>query len=200
MYPMEVLRPALFLDRDGVINEEIGYLHRFEDVRFLPGAADLIRTANQLGVSTIVITNQAGIGRGYYTEAQFHDLMASMRAALLRDGARLDAIYFSPYHPQHGLGEYRQETECRKPRPGMLLRAAAEHALDLSRSVLVGDRCSDLLAGEAAGVPHRFLVDGTEPEGCPASKHTTVTELREVTTWLGEHFRAARIAGDAVPA
>ncbi|GAA3756703.1 D-glycero-alpha-D-manno-heptose-1,7-bisphosphate 7-phosphatase [Terriglobus aquaticus] len=181
-------RPALFLDRDGVINEEIGYLHRFEDVRFVPGAADLIRTANTLGLPVIVITNQAGIGRGFYTEAQFHSLMQSMRDALAQHHAHLTAVYFSPFHPEHGLGDYRRDTECRKPRPGMLLQAAREHGLDLSASALVGDRCSDIEAGAAAGVPHRFLIHGTEPEPCTCASYTPVQDLQTVTGWLLDHY------------
>ena len=144
-------RPALFLDRDGVINEEVGYLHRFEDVRFVPGIVRLLQTANRLGMPTCVVTNQAGIGRGLYTEEQFHEVMRCMRAALAAEDAALDAVYYSPFHPEHGVGVYRRESACRKPLPGMLLQAAAEHRLDLARSTMVGDRCSDMAAGAAAG-------------------------------------------------
>ena len=181
-------RPALFLDRDGVINEEIGYLHRFEDVRFVPGAADLIRAANTAGMPVIVVTNQAGIGRGLYTEAQFHRLTQAMRDALQQQNARLDAVYFSPFHPEHALGEYRRDTECRKPKPGMLLRAAAEHGIDLAVSVLVGDRCSDIEAGSAAGVPHRFLLRGTELAPCACAAYTAVDDLATVTYWLRHRY------------
>lgn len=182
------LRPALFLDRDGVINEEIGYLHRFQDVRFVAGAAELIRAANTLGLPVIVITNQAGIGRGFYTETQFQALMQSIGDALLQQNARLDAVYFSPFHPEHGLGEYRRDTECRKPRPGMLLQAAQEHGLDLAASALVGDRCTDIEAGAAAGVPHRFLIHGTEPAACTGTAYTPVNDLATVTAWLHSQY------------
>lgn len=155
-------RAALFLDRDGVINEEIGYLHRFDQVRFVPGIVELLRTANRLGLFPCVVTNQAGIGRGLYTEAQFQTVMQRMGRALAAEGAALAAVYHCPYHPQHGLGEYRRESACRKPLPGMLLQAAAEHGLDLSRSTMVGDRCSDMAAGAAAGVPHLFLLRSEE--------------------------------------
>lgn len=155
-------RVALFLDRDGVINEEIGYLHRFEEVRFVDGIVPLLQLANRLGVFTCVVTNQAGIGRGLYTEAQFQELMRRMRGALGEQGAVLDAVYHSPFHPEHGLGEYRRDTPCRKPAPGMLLQAAAEHGLDVGRSVMVGDRCSDMAAGAAAGVPDLFLLNSAE--------------------------------------
>ena len=155
-------RVALFLDRDGVINEEIGYLWRFEDVRFVPGIVPLLQAANRLGVFTCVVTNQAGIGRGLYSETQFEQLMQEMRRALEAQGARLDAVYHSPFHPVHGIGKYRRESAWRKPAPGMLLQAAADHSLDLARSTMVGDRCGDMEAGAAAGVPHLFLLNSDD--------------------------------------
>jgi D-glycero-D-manno-heptose 1,7-bisphosphate phosphatase len=169
------LRPALFLDRDGVINVDTNFLYRVEECVLIPGIASLIRTANQLGYATIVVTNQSGIGRGKYSEEDFHILMEHMSAELQKQGARLDAVYFSPFHPIHGIGEYQRDTDCRKPSPGMLLRAASEHGLDLGRSFMVGDRCTDLQAGEAAGVPHLYLFGTTETAPC-AGVHYTWTE------------------------
>jgi D-glycero-D-manno-heptose 1,7-bisphosphate phosphatase len=160
------LRPALFLDRDGVINEEAGYLFRQEECVLVEGIADLIATANELGYVTCVITNQAGIARGYYTDEDFHVLMKHIGDELGRQGAHIDAIYYAPYHPVHGLGQYKQDSDLRKPRPGMLLLAAAEHGIDLSRSVLVGDRCTDLEAGAAAGVPELYLFGTIESAPC----------------------------------
>jgi len=160
------MRPALFLDRDGVINEEVGFLHRPEEVRFVPGIFELIRQARSRGYAIIVITNQSGIGRGLYTEEQFHALMRHMRGLMATKGADVDAVYFSPFHPVHGLNKYKRDTDCRKPGPGMLLQAARDHDLDLSRSVLIGDRCSDLAAGAAAGVPKLVLIRGTEASSC----------------------------------
>ena len=174
------LRRSLFLDRDGVINEEVGYLHRFADVRFVEGIVPLLRAANRHDWFTCVVTNQAGIGRGLYTEAQFDELMREMRQALAAKDARLDAVYFSPFHPEHGIGEYRRETDCRKPRPGMLLRAAHEHGLDLGRSIMVGDRCSDMEAGAAAGVPELYLVGNLEAAGCLAVSCTVVDSLGQI--------------------
>jgi D-glycero-D-manno-heptose 1,7-bisphosphate phosphatase len=176
------MKQALFLDRDGVINEEVGYLHRMEDVRFMPGIVRLLHTARELGMFVCVITNQAGIGRGLYSEADFQTLMKHMRAALAVQGAFLDAVYHSPFHPEHGLGEYRRDTECRKPKPGMLLQAAKDHDLDLRRSVLVGDRCSDLAAGAAAGVPDLFLVGNMET--CSGVSHRAIPGLEQVVNYL----------------
>lgn len=161
------LRPALFLDRDGVINEEVDYLYRPEECRLVPGIASLLRVARNSGYFICVVTNQAGIGRGLYTEADFHSLMAHIAAELAREGAALDAVYFCPDHPVHGQGEYQRESEDRKPAPGMLLRAARDHGLDLTQSVLVGDRCSDLQAGHAAGLQTLFLMGDTEQHSCP---------------------------------
>ena len=174
----EGMKPGLFLDRDGVINEEAGYLYRPDECQLVDGIGELIATANRLGYVTCVITNQAGIGRGYYTEADFHVLMDHIAAELATQGAHLDAIYFSPFHPEHGQGEYKQATDCRKPGPGMILRAAQEHDIDLSRSFLVGDRCTDIAAGAAAGVANLYLFGMTEKSPCPDTvSYTQVNDL-----------------------
>jgi len=184
---MNARLPALFLDRDGVINEEVGYLSRADDVRLVPGIVAVIRRARELGYRIVVITNQAGIGRGFYTEDDFHAVMRHLRSLLAADGADLDAVYFSPYHPVHGLGQYQRETECRKPAPGMLLRAAEEHGLDLSRSLLIGDRWTDIAAGAVAGVPVRLLLNGTEdPTLSPSTPHSAlrIDSLTEALPYL----------------
>ncbi|MGI4758971.1 MAG: D-glycero-alpha-D-manno-heptose-1,7-bisphosphate 7-phosphatase [Janthinobacterium lividum] len=168
--PAARLRPALFLDRDGVINVDTGFVYRPQDCILIEGIAPLVRTANQLGYFTCVVTNQSGIGRGLYTEQDFHSFMHHMRQELGVLGARIDAVYFCPFHPEHGVGVYRRESECRKPAPGMLRLAAQEHRLDLRRSAMVGDRCSDLVAGEAAGVQTLFLFSTAEKNSC----HVTI--------------------------
>lgn len=177
---------ALFLDRDGVINEEVDYLWRQENVRFVPGIFSLCRAAQRLGYKLIVVTNQSGIARGLYTEQDFHALMDWMRAELTREGVTLDAVYFCPYHPVHGLGDYRREHDDRKPGPGMLLRAATDYGLALEDSLLVGDRCSDIAAAHAAGVGNSFLLDGTELQPCPGRYARTGT-LSEIERWLIDH-------------
>src|ERR1700727_996681 len=123
---------ALFLDRDGVVNEEVGYLHRSEEVRFVDGIFSLCRTAVRLGYRLIVVTNQAGIARGYYSDADFHALMEFMRDELRAKGVELDAVYYCPFHPEHGVGKYKQEHEDRKPGTGMLRRGAKEFGVSLS--------------------------------------------------------------------
>ena len=177
---------ALFLDRDGVINHEVGYLYRAEDVRWVEGIVPLCRTAIGLGYKLVVITNQSGIARGLYSMAQYDELTLWMRNELLLHRISLDAVYCCPYHPEHGVGEYKCEHQDRKPAPGMLMRAARELGVDLAQSVLVGDRCSDIAAGLAAGVRQCFLVKGTELEACPGNP-IIVESLAEVERWLREH-------------
>lgn len=144
-------RRAVFLDRDGTINEEIDFLWRPEEFAFIPGAPEAIRLLNESGFSVVVITNQSGIGRGYYDEEALRVLHAHMDAELARHGAVVDAYYFCPHHPEHAVEHYRQKCSCRKPLPGMLLSAAEDLSLDLSASFMVGDKISDMEAGLTAG-------------------------------------------------
>jgi D-glycero-D-manno-heptose 1,7-bisphosphate phosphatase len=176
---------ALFLDRDGVVNEEVGYLHRVEEVRFVEGIFSLCRTAMGLRYRLVVVTNQAGIARGYYTEADFEVLMAWMREALRAEGIELDAVYHCPFHPEHGVGKYKREHEDRKPGTGMLRRAAREFGVELAESVMVGDRCSDVAAANSAGLRQAFLISGTEAAGC-GGEYLGVESLAEVERWLVE--------------
>lgn len=154
---MKLARPGLFLDRDGVINQDLDYVHRREDFKFIDGIFDLCREARRLGYWIFVITNQAGIGRGYYSEDQFLELTAWMKSVFRSEGAEIDAVYFCPFHPKHGMGKYKKDADCRKPKPGMILQAAEEFEVDLSCSVLVGDKPSDMEAGKAAGIVSNIL-------------------------------------------
>jgi D-glycero-D-manno-heptose 1,7-bisphosphate phosphatase len=142
--------PAVFLDRDGVINEEVNYLSRIEDLRLIKGAGAAIRRLNEAGLPVIVVTNQSAVARGYITEDQLFDIHKAMVAMLAEEKASLQGIFYSPYHEQ-GAGAYRRQTTCRKPGSGMLRAAADEFAISLPDSVLVGDRVNDIRAGHAAG-------------------------------------------------
>jgi D-glycero-D-manno-heptose 1,7-bisphosphate phosphatase len=142
---------AVFLDRDGTIIDEVNYLSRVEQVRLLPGAAGAIRRWNAAGVRVVVVTNQAGVARGMFPEVRVGEVHAHLSAVLAAAGARVDAYYYCPHHATAGVGEYRVACDCRKPRPGMLLAAARDLGLDLSRSWMVGDKPCDLEAGAAAG-------------------------------------------------
>lgn len=141
----------MFLDRDGTLNEEVDYLSRPEDLALISGAGEAVRRLNEAGMAVVVVTNQSGIGRGYYGWEDFAAVMARMEALLAEAGARLDAVYACPFH-EKGQGEYGVPGHAdRKPNPGMLLRAAEEHGLDLSRSWMVGDKAPDVEAGRRAG-------------------------------------------------
>lgn len=176
---------ALFLDRDGVINHEVGYLHRVEEVRFVDGIFSLCRTAAGLGYRLIVVTNQAGIARGFYTEADFDALMVWMKDAFRAEGVELDAVYHCPFHPEHGVGKYKRDHEDRKPGTGMLRRGVHEFGVELSASVMVGDRCTDIAAANAAGLMQAFLIGGTETGEC-GGEYLGVDRLTEVEQWLAQ--------------
>lgn len=142
------MRPALFLDRDGVINVDHGYVGKQEDFEFFPGIFDLCRIVKQAGYLVFVVTNQSGIGRGYYTEQDFLKLNDWMCGVFKEHGVEIDKVYYCP----------SLDSPNRKPGPGMILRAAEEFDVDLSRSVLVGDKDTDIQAGIAAGVGINLLL------------------------------------------
>jgi D-glycero-D-manno-heptose 1,7-bisphosphate phosphatase len=148
----KVLRPALFLDRDGVINVDHGYVHRVEDTQWIPGIFELVKRARAVGRLCIVISNQAGLARGYYTDDQFRAYTSWMHAEFAKRHAPIDATYYCPHHPEAGLGELKQACLCRKPQPGMFLAARAAFGIDMPASVMVGNQVSDMQAALAAGV------------------------------------------------
>jgi len=145
-------KPCAFLDRDGVINVDTGHAHTPAEFHFQPGAPEAVRLLNDRGYLVIVVTNQAGIGRGLYTEAEFIEFTGWIDERLAESGAHVDATYHCPHHPTAGVGEYLVECDCRKPAPGMLLQAIAEWEPDLERSFLLGDKPTDLEAAARAGV------------------------------------------------
>ena len=169
---------ALFLDRDGVINVDRNYVHRVEDFEFVPGIFDLCAAAAERGFLIVVVTNQAGIGRGLYTEADFQRLTSWMVGTFRQRGIDIARVYHCPYHPTAGVGEYRRESFDRKPNPGMLLKARDELNLDLAASVLIGDKDSDIAAGLAAGVGHLLkLVPGAAATAAAVEPAATVDSL-----------------------
>jgi D-glycero-D-manno-heptose 1,7-bisphosphate phosphatase len=148
---MSLLKPAIFLDRDGVVIEDSHYLGDATRIRLVPGSAKAIAALNRAGWAVVVVTNQSGVARGLFSldsVGRVHDSLATM---LAEHGSHVDAIQFCPHHPEAKLAEFRQDCDCRKPRPGMLRRAARELDLDLAASWMIGDRASDLEAGAAAG-------------------------------------------------
>lgn len=157
-------RQAAFLDRDGVINLDRAYVSRWEDFTFVPGAIDAMRRLKKAGYALVVVTNQSGIARGYYSEAQYQALTAAMKQALADAGAAVDAVYHCPHHPKGQLAELAIDCDCRKPAPGMILRAAKDLNLSLADSILVGDKPSDIEAARAAGVGRAYIVQSDNAE------------------------------------
>lgn len=167
------LRRAAFLDRDGVLNEDLGYVHRIADFHWVPGAVAACKQLQDAGYALVVVTNQSGVARGMYTLADVDALHRHMASELALAGVQLTAVYACPHHPDGTLPAYRLDCMCRKPRPGMLLQAMREHALDPARSVLFGDKASDIQAGAAAGLSRGFQIGATERFGdlAAAVKH-----------------------------
>ena len=153
-------RRALFLDRDGVVNIDTGYVHTPEQTQWLPGIFEYVAAAIDAGYAPVVVTNQAGIARGYYSQAQFLDDTRWLHEQFAARGAPLLATFYCPHHPEAGQGEWRVACACRKPAPGMLLAAAQALRLDLPASMMVGDTPADMEAARAAGVGRTRLLDG----------------------------------------
>jgi len=145
------MNKAVFLDRDGVINVEKGYLHRVEDFEFLPGAPEALRLLKEAGFLLIVVTNQSGVARGYYSLEAVHELHRHLQDELIPYGAAIDGFYICPHHPDHESEDQLTECSCRKPLPGMIEKAVSDFHIDPARSYLVGDKLSDSEAGRAAG-------------------------------------------------
>jgi D-glycero-D-manno-heptose 1,7-bisphosphate phosphatase len=145
------VRPAVFLDRDGTLLEEAGYLDRLERLAFFPFAIDAVRLLNRAGFAVVIITNQSGVGRGMYDEAFVLLAHEEIDRRITRGGARIDGYYYCPHHPAADVERYRLACDCRKPAPGMLRQAAADLSIDLARSFSVGDKWTDVQVGQAVG-------------------------------------------------
>ena len=150
-------KSALLLDRDGVINIDYGYVHKMQNLKWIDGAKETIKMANDMGILVIVITNQAGIARGYYSENEFHLFSKEINNELINFGAHIDATYYCPHHPSEGIKKYRKDCDCRKPKTGMLEKAISDWKLDVTKCFLIGDKKSDILAAKKCGInSHMF--------------------------------------------
>jgi D-glycero-D-manno-heptose 1,7-bisphosphate phosphatase len=154
------LKKAVFIDRDGTLNVEKSYLYRIEDFEFIPGSPEAIRHLREAGFLVIVVTNQSGVARGYFSLAEVDILHRHIQKELKKLGTCIDAFYACPHHPTEGIGEFRRECGCRKGEPGMLLQAAAEHDINLAASYMVGDKVADVDAGERAGCTPLLVMTG----------------------------------------
>jgi D-glycero-D-manno-heptose 1,7-bisphosphate phosphatase len=196
-------RPAIFMDRDGTICEEVGYVNHLSRSRLLPHSLEAIRAVNRLGFLAIVATNQSGVARGLFTEDLVRAVHVQLRGWVEAGGGRLDALYFCPHHPREGAPPYRIECDCRKPRPGMLVRAAREHDIDLGRSWMIGDSLVDLEAGAAAGARVVHVLTGygiglrdNQPHRFHVPPAHTATDLLAAVRWIAaQEGRAAALEG-----
>ena len=176
---------AVFLDRDGVINVDHGYVSTWERFEFLPGVPDALRALQDAGYLLIVVSNQSGIGRGYYCEADVESLNQVIAQHLGSTvGVTLSGFYHCPHHPTEAEGEFRRQCDCRKPAPGMIRQAVLDHGIDLNTSLLVGDKDSDIEAGRAAGVARLFKVVDSPHTAAPAGDVQLVIGLSEVPGYL----------------
>jgi D-glycero-D-manno-heptose 1,7-bisphosphate phosphatase len=150
--PERLRRPAVFFDRDGVLNEDLGFVHKPADLRWIPGAQDAVLWLNQQGYLVFVATNQSGIAHGYFGTAEVEHLHGWMQGELKAIGAHIDQFAYCPHHPEAPLSAYRRTCACRKPSPGMILDLLAGWPVDPGRSLLIGDQPRDLAAAEAAGI------------------------------------------------
>lgn len=184
MLERSALRPAVFLDRDGTIAEEVGYLNQASRFRMFPWAASALQRLNEAGYPVVVVTNQSGVGRGYFPESLVREVNQIMTQQLSKLGAKIDAIYYCPHTSA-------ENCNCRKPKTGMLERAAREHALDLRRSFVVGDRCGDIELARNAGA-RGILVRTGYGEGelawsaakWPTEPDFVAQDLAEATDWI----------------
>jgi len=155
--------PAIFLDRDGTINIDHGYVSEIDRFEFIDGVIDAMRELKAMGFALVLVTNQSGIARGKFTEAQFEQLTEWMDWSLADRGVDFDGIYYCPHHPEAAVEEFRQNCDCRKPQPGMLLSARDFLHIDMDASYMVGDKLEDMQAGAAAGVGTKVLVRTGKP-------------------------------------
>ncbi len=182
-------RGAIFLDRDGTICEEVGYVNHVSRSRLLPGSLEAIRRINEAGLLAVLTTNQSGVARGYFSRDLVESVHAQLVSALSAGGARLDAIYYCPHHPSDGAPPWRSACDCRKPKPGMILRAAREHDIDLSQSFAVGDGVVDIEAAAAAGVPAVLVLTGYGRGLLEHQRHRFKTEPAHAAEDLPEAVR-----------
>ncbi len=152
--------PAIFLDRDGTINEEMGYINHIERFQIFPFVAESIKIFRENGFKIVVVTNQSGIARGYFTEELLNEVHKNLNKYLQKNGTKLDGIYYCPHHPTEGRGKYKKDCNCRKPKTGLIEKAVKEHNIDLSSSYMIGDRFKDMIFARNLKIKSGFVLTG----------------------------------------
>jgi D-glycero-D-manno-heptose 1,7-bisphosphate phosphatase len=191
-------KTAVFLDRDGTINVEVGYIHDLDKLQLMPGVAAAIKRLNDLEIPVFVATNQSGPARGYYPESHVLDLNQRLVDLLAAEDARIDGVYYCPHHPEGAVPELTKACDCRKPEPGMLLQAAREHGIDLATSYMIGDKSTDVEVGQRAGSRTVLLRSGYGEQilkgeyQWPCTPDHVADTLVEAVTWLLEDMKQAQ--------
>jgi len=176
------MQKALFLDRDGVINIDKGYIYKPADVEWVEGIIPVLQAFKKRNFKLIVVTNQSGIGRGYYNEEDFHTLMRWMNQALSKQGVAFDDVFFCPHHPEHAKGDYKRVCDCRKPEPGMLLKAIEKHNIQPKASIMIGDSWRDVLAANTANVGEIFYLSADVSDREKAFMATASSTITAIPT------------------
>jgi len=199
------MKAAVFLDRDGTVSEEVGYVNHIDRFRIFPWSGPALHKLNEAGLATVLVTNQSGVARGYFPESLVAEIHGRLLAELTLSGARLDAIYYCPHHPEGKVAEFRRTCDCRKPAPGMIRRAAADLDLDLRSSFVVSDRYQDLSMGFADGARGILLLTGYgkgeyhyHRETWPRPPAFVAVDLLEASEWILsqiENRTASRASG-----
>ncbi|MDD5722116.1 MAG: HAD family hydrolase [Syntrophales bacterium] len=185
---MEQKIGAVFLDRDGTINEEVGYLDSLEKLRIFPAAFDAVRMINESGMKVVVVTNQSGVARGFFDEIFVKTVHEHMRKIFKDRGAFIDRFYYCPHHPTEGMGRYRIACTCRKPEPGMLLQASADLDIDLPASYVVGDAARDIGLANRCGASGILVRTGYGKEVAPSEIHAAyiAEDILDAARWILE--------------
>ena len=188
---MSETHAAVFMDRDGTINEEVSFLSRMEQLKLYPQTAEAIRLINAAGMKAVVATNQSGIARGYFSEDFVRSVHERINELLALEGARIDGFYVCPHHPLHGQGVYKRDCDCRKPKPGLLLQAAREMNIDLARSYMVGDMLRDVETGKRAGARGILVCTGYGVNIVRTDMPAFIAEdILEAVQWILEDRKA----------